>query len=69
MDATYPTWKKYRCLLAAVSRMSTREKRRVFALMRNPACSHDMLLVEHGMTLGEFCCMIILSEPAGSSRR
>ena len=63
-DATQrAVWKKTKCLHAAVARMSIREKRRIFALMRHPDVTQDMLLVEYGFTLGDFCCMHVLSEP------
>ena len=62
MEPTYATWKKYKCLHAAVSRMSIREKRRIFAMLRHQPCSHDMLLVHYGMTLGDFCCMHVLTD-------
>ena len=58
----YPTWKKYKCIGTSVSRMSIREKRHIFSLMRSQTCSHDMLLVGYGITLGDFCCMNTLNE-------
>lgn len=57
----YPTWKMNMCMYADVSRMTVREKRWIFALMRNSECTHDMVLLPYGMTLGDFCCMNILS--------
>lgn len=57
-----PTWKKIKCVHATVARMTVKEKRRIYALMRSERCTHDMLLVPYGMTLGDFCCMNILSD-------
>lgn len=62
----YPTWKKYICLNATVERLSVREKRRIFAIVRNqytPSSEHTLLLM-HGITLGDFCAMHILCEYA-----
>lgn len=67
MQTNFTTWKKYKCMHATVARMSIREKRHIFSILRNSECSHDMLLVDYGMTLGDFCCMNILSD--ASSRR
>jgi hypothetical protein len=53
-------WKKTKCMHASVARMSIREKRRIFALLRNPGVTQDMLLVEYGITMGDFCCMHVL---------
>lgn len=64
----YPTWKKYRCVHATVARMSIREKRRIFALLRNhPWCSHHTLVPAYGVTLGDFCAMHILMEQTRKS--
>ena len=53
-------WKKTKCMHASVARMSIREKRRIFALLRSPDATKDMLLVEYGITMGDFCCMHVL---------
>ena len=58
----YPTWKKYMCIYATVARMSVREKRKIFAILRShPNCTHETLLAEYGITLGDFCCFHVLS--------
>ena len=67
MEVGYPTWKKYKCMQATVSRMTVREKRQIFAMLRTDGRSADMLLTQYGMTLGDFCCMNILGDTA--SRR
>lgn len=68
-DGGYPTWKKYRCLHATVAHMSVRDKRHIFSFLRTPDCSHDMLIVGYGMTIGDFCCMNVLSEATTGGRR
>lgn len=66
----YPTWKKTCCVRSAVLRMSVREKRRIFAMMReNPEYNEDSLLVEFGITLGDFCLMHILSDQRTAEAR
>ena len=59
----YPTWKKTRCMHMAVLRLSVREKRKIFALLRESE-RHDAnsLLSEYGITIGDFCLMHILSD-------
>lgn len=59
----YATWKKYQCMHASVARMSIREKRHIFSLIRDPGCTQHTLLVAYGMTVGDFCAMNILTEP------
>ena len=46
--------------------MTIREKRRIYTLMRDPVCDHNMILLPYGMTFGEFCAISIISE---STRR
>lgn len=58
----HATWKKYKCMHAAVHRMSVKEKRRIFSLIRNPSCTHDTVVLSYGMTIGDICCMNILSD-------
>ena len=60
--STSPTWKKVVCLHAAVARLSIREKRRVFSLMRthHPHCCSDSLLTQQGYTIGDFAVLHLL---------
>lgn len=57
----YPTWKKYRVIHSSVARMSIRDKRHIFAILRTQPCTHETLLLPYGLTIGEFCCMNILT--------
>ena len=63
-DHPYPVWKKYQCVYASVSRMTVRDKRRVFALMREEHVDCDTFLTEHGVTMGEFSMMHLLADHA-----
>ena len=59
------TWKKYKCIHKVVRTMSVRDKRTIFALMRNERSdAHDALMLEYGITLGEFCSMHVLASTA-----
>jgi hypothetical protein len=62
-SAAYTAWKRYVCTYATIGRMSLKEKRQVFALMRsNPQCTEATLLVKYGVSLGEFCTMHTLGK-------
>ena len=59
----YTAWKRYVCTYATIGRMSLKEKRQVFSLMRsNPQCTEATLLVKYGVSLGEFCTMHTLGK-------
>lgn len=58
----YPMWKKYACTYSTVRRLSVKEKRKIFAIMRSQDCNHETILVHHGLNIGEFCCMHILHD-------
>ncbi len=60
----YPTWKKYACVYATVDRMSVKERRKIFSLIRTSDASEHTLLLAHGINIGDFCIMQILRDHA-----
>lgn len=58
---TYPTWKKNIILSSAITQTKIKDKRNIFALLRNTRDS-NAFLPAHGYTAGTFCLWQILSE-------
>jgi hypothetical protein len=67
----YPTWKKYVVLSATVDNLPMRDKRAIFALLRqcSEAQAHDVFFPKYGFTAGAFCTWQILSDSRRPRRR
>lgn len=63
------TWEKYVVMRCAVDRLKVRDKRQIFGIMRNESVDVDTLLVDHGVTLGEFSCFQVLGDAGRRSSR
>ena len=50
------TWKRYIVVSKTVEALSTKERRRMFQLMRrSPGCTENSVFPSIGITVGEFC--------------
>ena len=60
---TQCTWKKYLIMCHELDKeMRIRDKRRVFAVMRMESVTHDHLLPNVGVTMGEFAFWQLMTE-------
>ena len=60
---TYPTWERYTVLADVISKLSVRDRRRIFQIARNVDGNWDNIFIpEFGMTLSEFAVWYTLGE-------
>ena len=60
---TYPTWERYTVLSHTISRLTTRERRRIFMIARGErATSGDLFFPRAGFTLAEFAVWYTLGD-------
>ena len=60
--STYPTYKRVQVSFHTVKRMSVKEKRRIFALIRAGNATENSLLLNHGLFVGDFASYYMLSD-------
>ena len=62
----YPTWRRWLITALVVRNMSVKDKRQIFALMRSEMgnVDHNTLLLQHGITLGDFALFHMLADQA-----
>tara|TARA_B110000046_G_scaffold148040_1_gene155846 strand:- start:564 stop:845 length:282 start_codon:yes stop_codon:yes gene_type:complete len=66
----YPTWKKYIVLSASIDYLKVKDKRTIFALIRQHATRDEQAFFpDYGFTAGAFCAWQILSDTRRPRRR
>ena len=59
---TYPTWERYTVLAAYISRMSVKDRRKIFQMVRRIDHDwHDVVFPDYGFTFSEFAVWYTLS--------
>lgn len=66
---TYPTWERYTILSHIIARLTVRDRRHIFQLVRRTEdVSPDVFFPAYGFTLSEFAVWHILGDTRRKSR-
>ena len=64
---TYATWKRQLVISMSVSKLTVREKRHIYAILRETN-DHNAFLPQYGFTAGSFCMWQIVCESRRAKR-
>ena len=66
---TYPIWEHYTVLSTSIHRLSIRDRRYIFQIMRRTPVTPDLLFPRYGFTMSEFATWHILNDMRRKTRR
>lgn len=66
---TYPTWERYTILAHVVNRLSVRDRRQIFQLMRRAENTPNLFFPAYGVCLAEFAVWHVLGDTRRKTKK